>query len=99
MSGDIAPWLRKLVKLNEADHGGPYQGTAAFACVEAMASAADELDRLTADLAAERAEVVRLMAAGDALAEALRDETVNGAMAIFNETFKALNLWQEARRD
>ena len=37
----------------------------------------------------------RLRAAGDALAEALRDETVDGTMAVFNETFKALNLWRE----
>ncbi len=39
--------LRFLVSLNEPEHGGPYQGSAAQACVEAMAQAADEIERLT----------------------------------------------------
>ena len=43
-------------------------------------------------------EITTLCAAGDALADALRAETVNGAMAVFNETFKALTAWTEARR-
>ena len=38
--------LRNLVMLNEATHGGPYQGAAAEACVQAMAEAAERIEVL-----------------------------------------------------
>lgn len=45
------------------------------------------------------AEIERLRTAGDALADALRAETVNGSMAVCEGTNEALDTWQEARRD
>jgi hypothetical protein len=47
MSTNLPQRLRNLVALNEPEHGGPYQGTAAFACVEAMKEAAEALDQPT----------------------------------------------------
>lgn len=38
--------LRHLVALNNPEHGGPYQGTAAAMCMEAMAEAADVIEQL-----------------------------------------------------
>jgi hypothetical protein len=38
--------LRHLVSLNEPWNGGPYQGVAATACVEAMDEAASLIERL-----------------------------------------------------
>jgi hypothetical protein len=38
--------LDHLVRLNEPEHGGPYQGAAATACVEAMKNAANVLRAL-----------------------------------------------------
>ena len=58
MSGDIVERLEYLVSLNTPK--SPYQGYAAAQCVEAMASAADE--------------ITRLRAAGDALADAANDD-------------------------
>ncbi len=38
--------LRHLVMLNDARHGGPYQGVAAEACMKAMTEAADRIEVL-----------------------------------------------------
>jgi hypothetical protein len=45
-SDDIVRRLRFLVSLDEPRHGGPYGGTAAAQCMEAMRDAADEIERL-----------------------------------------------------
>jgi len=46
---DLIQRLRHLVSLNEPRNGGPYQGTAALACVDAMREAAATIERLTAE--------------------------------------------------
>jgi hypothetical protein len=47
-STDLTKRLRFLVSLNDPAHGGPYGGTAATQCMEAMTAAANEIDRLRA---------------------------------------------------
>jgi hypothetical protein len=51
MSEDLVRKMRFLVSLNEPSHGGPYAGSAATTFVETMTQAADEIERLRADLA------------------------------------------------
>ena len=64
-------------------------GSASCACLFCW----HDIATLTADLAAERAEVERLRAAGDALAERLN------LRAWWPKDHHALNAWQEARRE
>lgn len=43
---DIVTRLRGLIALNYPGRGGPYRGTAATMCMEAMTDAADEIEKL-----------------------------------------------------
>lgn len=70
---DLVERLRHLVRLNEPQHGGPYAGHAAAACIKAMTESADELARL-------RSEVERLTRE--------RDEALELAMAYWR-TYEA----------
>lgn len=47
---DLTDRLLHLVALNEPENGGPYQGIAAQACMQAMREAADALDSLQAEV-------------------------------------------------
>ena len=47
---DLVERLRHLVRLNEPQHGGPYAGHAAAACIKAMTESADELARLHSEV-------------------------------------------------
>ena len=57
---NIVDRLRFLVSLDNPEHGGPYGGTAARECMEAMTEAADEIVLLRSKV--EDLQVARIVA-------------------------------------